>query len=327
MKKLITYLAMVSVVLASVPAAGIQAAAAADAPAVTAAAEQQKETPADIAGRWYYQESGKNVAYVMVETDGTYSYFNYAENTADGGTVKIEYDKYPDGTKAAIYSFYGNDGTFRFGCMKPETGSNVLSVGQDGTAQLTKDTKNYETAAPSDIAGRYFYQTRNEKADTYDTAGIVTVYEGGAYIFTNAAGQSVSGKVTVAYETYPDGSTAAWYNFTDDSGKFRMGCAKADDSNVLEIDGDLLEQGRKRLPAQVSDVALEYKLLLLFMNSPGYLYTRDELLNKLYNITGEYITDNTLSVHIKRLREKIGDDPQDPKYVRTVRGMGYKLGD
>ncbi|MBP0968387.1 MAG: hypothetical protein J5722_12190 [Oscillospiraceae bacterium] len=234
MKKLITYLAMVSVVLASVPAAGIQAAAA-DAPAVTAAAEQQKETPADIAGRWYYQESGKNVAYVMVETDGTYSYFNYAENTADGGTVKIEYDKHPDGTKAAIYSFYGNDGTFRFGCMKPETGSNVLSVGQDGTAQLTKDTKNYETAAPSDIAGRYFYQTRNEKADTYDTAGIVTVYEGGTYIYTDAAGQSVSGKVTVAYEIYPDGSTAAWYNFTDDSGKFRMGCAKTDESNVLTI--------------------------------------------------------------------------------------------
>ena len=133
MKKLITYLAMVSVVLASVPAAGIQAAAA-DAPVVTATTEQQKESPADIAGRWYYQESGRNVAYVMVETDGTYSYFNYAENTADGGTVKVEYDKHPDGTKKAIYSFYGNDGTFRFGCMKPETGENTLPVGQDGSA-------------------------------------------------------------------------------------------------------------------------------------------------------------------------------------------------
>ena len=77
MKKLITYLAMVSVVLASVPAAGIQAAAA-DAPVVTATTEQQKESPADIAGRWYYQESGRNVAYVMVESDGTYSYINYA---------------------------------------------------------------------------------------------------------------------------------------------------------------------------------------------------------------------------------------------------------
>ena len=119
--------------------------------------------------------------------------------------------------------------------MKPETGSNVLSVGQDGSAQLTKDTKNYETAAPSDIAGRYFYQTRNEKADTYDTAGSVNVYEGGAYIYTDAAGQSVSGKVTVSYEVYPDGSTAAWYNFTDDSGEFRMGCTKTEDGSVLTV--------------------------------------------------------------------------------------------
>lgn len=265
MKKLITYLAMVSMVLASVPAAGIQAAAA-DAPAVTAAAEQQKESPADIAGRWYYQESGRNVAYVMVETDGTYSYFNYAENTADGGTVKVEYDEHPDGTKTAIYSFYGNDGTFRFGCMKPETGENTLPVGQDGTAQLTKDTKNYETAKPSDIAGRFFYQTRNEKTGTYDTIGLVTVSADGTYIYTDAAGQSVSGKVTVAYEIYPDGSTAAWYNFTDDSGEFRMGCTKTEDGSVLTVgnggDAQLFADNETvpAIPASPADLAGKWYL-------------------------------------------------------------------
>ena len=72
---------------------------------------------------------------------------------------------------------------------------------------------------------------------------------------------------------------------------------------------------------------LEYKLLLLFMSKPGQLFTRDALFDEIWNITHEYITDNTLTVHIKRLREKIEDDPQDPKYIRTVRGMGYKMGD
>ena len=72
---------------------------------------------------------------------------------------------------------------------------------------------------------------------------------------------------------------------------------------------------------------LEYKLLLLFMNRPGQLFTRDSLFEEIWSITGEYITDNTLTVHIKRLREKIEDDPQNPKYIQTVRGMGYKFGD
>ena len=72
---------------------------------------------------------------------------------------------------------------------------------------------------------------------------------------------------------------------------------------------------------------LEYKLLLLFMNRPGQLFTRDSLFEEIWSITGEYITDNTLTVHIKRLREKIEDDPQNPRYIQTVRGMGYKFGD
>lgn len=71
---------------------------------------------------------------------------------------------------------------------------------------------------------------------------------------------------------------------------------------------------------------VEYKLLLLFMNRPGQILTRENLFEEIWNITGEYITDNTLTVHIKRLREKIEDDPQDPRYIRTVRGIGYKFG-
>ena len=72
---------------------------------------------------------------------------------------------------------------------------------------------------------------------------------------------------------------------------------------------------------------LEYKLLLLFMNSPGKIFTREALFDEIWNITHEYITDNTLTVQIKRLREKIEDDPQNPHYIRTVRGRGYILGD
>lgn len=69
--------------------------------------------------------------------------------------------------------------------------------------------------------------------------------------------------------------------------------------------------------------AQEYRLLLIFMNKPQILMKRDEILNEL--MEGEaYFDTNTLSVYIKRIREKIEDDPQNPIYIVNQRGLGYK---
>ena len=71
--------------------------------------------------------------------------------------------------------------------------------------------------------------------------------------------------------------------------------------------------------------ALEYKLLLVFVNNRGQVLTRDKLLEEIWDSAGDYVSDNTLTVYIKRLREKIEPDPQNPAYIKTVRGLGYKL--
>lgn len=71
--------------------------------------------------------------------------------------------------------------------------------------------------------------------------------------------------------------------------------------------------------------ALEYRLLLVFINNRGIILTRDKLLNTLWDMAGEYVNDNTLTVYIKRLREKIEEDPANPKIILTVRGLGYKV--
>lgn len=71
--------------------------------------------------------------------------------------------------------------------------------------------------------------------------------------------------------------------------------------------------------------ALEYRLLLVFLNNSGNIITRNTLLDELWDAAGEYINDNTLTVYIKRLRKKIEDDPENPKIILTVRGIGYKL--
>ena len=73
--------------------------------------------------------------------------------------------------------------------------------------------------------------------------------------------------------------------------------------------------------------ALEYKLLLIFVQHAHHLLTREFLLEELYQDTGEDINDNTLTVYIKRLRNKIEDQPQHPQIIQTKRGLGYQLGD
>lgn len=73
--------------------------------------------------------------------------------------------------------------------------------------------------------------------------------------------------------------------------------------------------------------ALEYRLLLIFINNPGIIITRGRLLDELWDAAGEFVNDNTLTVYIKRLREKIEDDPANPQIILTVRGTGYRLGE
>lgn len=73
--------------------------------------------------------------------------------------------------------------------------------------------------------------------------------------------------------------------------------------------------------------ALEYRLLLVFFNNRGVVLSRSRLLEEIWDIAGEFVNDNTLTVYIKRLREKIEDEPQNPAIIKTVRGLGYKIGD
>lgn len=71
--------------------------------------------------------------------------------------------------------------------------------------------------------------------------------------------------------------------------------------------------------------ALEYRLLLIFINNRGRALTRAQLLEHIWDAAGDFVNDNTLTVYIKRLRDKLEDDPQNPTIIRTVRNVGYKL--
>lgn len=80
----------------------------------------------------------------------------------------------------------------------------------------------------------------------------------------------------------------------------------------------------ERAGEEIALSALEYRLLLLFATHPGKLVTRDQIRDALWDDAGTYIEENTLTVYIKRLRDKIEDDPAHPALITTVRGLGYR---
>jgi two-component system, OmpR family, response regulator RegX3 len=86
----------------------------------------------------------------------------------------------------------------------------------------------------------------------------------------------------------------------------------------------LMETKAEKSGAELDLTPVEYRLLTLFLRHPGMTLTRSKLLDRLWDEQGEFVDDNTLSVHIRRLREKVEDDPSHPSRIRTVRGVGYR---
>ncbi len=68
----------------------------------------------------------------------------------------------------------------------------------------------------------------------------------------------------------------------------------------------------------------EYRLLCLLMQNPNRVLTRDTILHRLWDDGGSFVDDNTLSVYVRRLRSKVEDDPDNPRYLLTLRGVGYR---
>ncbi|MCI5661074.1 MAG: response regulator transcription factor, partial [Clostridia bacterium] len=77
--------------------------------------------------------------------------------------------------------------------------------------------------------------------------------------------------------------------------------------------------------AEIALSALEYKILLTFIANRGRMLSRAYLLDEVWDMAGDFVNDNTLTVYIKRLREKIENDPGNPEIIKTIRGMGYRV--
>ncbi|PIH03136.1 response regulator transcription factor [Clostridium combesii] len=100
--------------------------------------------------------------------------------------------------------------------------------------------------------------------------------------------------------------------------------------NILELNDiriNTLDAKVYKNDKEIILTALEYRLLLILANNQGQVLSRNQLLQGIWDVAGDFVNDNTLTVYIKRIREKLESDPQKPVIIKTVRGMGYKVGD
>ena len=110
----------------------------------------------------------------------------------------------------------------------------------------------------------------------------------------------------------------------------RSGVVSAEDaheqSQIMVGDNHVNIQSGKvyRADEEIILTAMEYKLLLIFIQHRGQILTRQQILNNIWDDAGDFVNDNTLTVYIKRLRKKLGDS-DDNKLIQTVRGIGYRM--
>lgn len=99
--------------------------------------------------------------------------------------------------------------------------------------------------------------------------------------------------------------------------------------NISEFGGLKIDMARAKVYKNGEEIiltSLEYRLLLIFANNAGKVLSRNQILENLWDVVGDFVNDNTLTVYIKRLREKIEDDPPSPRIIKTIRGIGYMGG-
>ena len=101
---------------------------------------------------------------------------------------------------------------------------------------------------------------------------------------------------------------------------------KEENNNIIQyknIKIDTISAKVYKYNQEIIFTSLEYRILLMLFTNQNKLITREQLLEKIWDIAGNFVNDNTLTVYIKRIREKLGDE----SIIKTVRGLGYRIGD
>lgn len=105
--------------------------------------------------------------------------------------------------------------------------------------------------------------------------------------------------------------------------RFQKGEEKKHIIVIQNIKIDINKAKVYREDEEIILTALEYRILSMLAMNKNQVMTREQILEKIWDIAGNFVNDNTLTVYIKRIREKIGDNQTNPQIIKTIRGIGY----
>lgn len=258
MKKLITCLAMLSMVLASIPAAAFETAAAVSVVTTAASESKQIASPADLAGKWFFQpKDDKTAGIVTVSEDGTFRCVQ-DQNTIDGNVI-VHFDTHSDGTETVIYKFFISENNLWTEGMLSADGK-TLDLSQDGsTGKMVRD-ETVRKASAAEIAGTWLLKEQEKDGKSYSTSGTVSVNTDNTYTYVDNAGNKSTGSAYALYELHPDNTVTIWYFLYDSNGKQWIGCQEDKDNktpktlSVGHAAGQILERVSNSYESGFKDV-------------------------------------------------------------------------
>ena len=143
--------------------------------------------------------------------------------------------------------------------------------------------------------------------------------------------QASENNVVAAFDTGADDFISIPFRVRELISRIQNALKKGLNSNALLVYKDIrVDTVKGQVTKNGKEVylsSLEYRILLVFMANIGKILSREKLLESIWAVDGSYINDNTLTVYIKRIREKLEDRPSAPQFIKTIRGKGYKAGE
>lgn len=206
-----------------------------------------------------------------------------------------------------------------------------ISLRQDGYQVLTAATQKeaLETIAGNPMVDIYLLDVMLPDGDGYTICREIRKTSDAPILFLTACDDEVH--TVLALEQGADDYISKPFRIRELLARMkailrRAGRGAVQQSRITIGDNELDMQTGKMYRDQKSIdlTAMEYRLLLIFVNHRGQTLSRQQLLNDIWDEAGDFVTDNTLTVYVKRLREKLGDFEGQP-LIHTVRGIGYRM--
>ena len=206
-----------------------------------------------------------------------------------------------------------------------------ISLRQDGYDVLTAATQNaaLDTISGNQTIDAFLLDVMLPDGDGYTICREIRKKSDAPILFLTACDDEVH--TVLALEQGADDYIAKPFRIRELLARMkailrRVGKDVVQQSRIAIGDNELdLQAGKMyRNQKNIELTAMEYRLLLIFVNHRGQTLSRQQLLNDIWDEAGDFVNDNTLTVYIKRLREKLGDFEGQP-LIQTVRGIGYRM--